>query len=199
MIRVFNQYISPKSFVLLLLEGALISLALLFGVCIRFWNDSSAIDAYLTVPGFFLQAGVFVVTLQLCFYYCDLYTMSALRGRHEQVIAVGQSVGAGCLLLGILYFMFPPLVLSRGVFFISVLLVPVLVTGSRIALDRIWQAAAPVERILIVGTESLGCRVSAELEKRSDLNFRVAGFVDLRQLKEGGRTICRFPVLSSPD
>src|ERR1044072_9373411 len=98
MIRVFSRYISPRSFVLLLLEGGLITLALLAGVWIRFWNDITAMDAYITLPNFSLQAAVFVVTLHLCFYYCDLYNLAALRGRHEQVIAVGQSVGAGCLL-----------------------------------------------------------------------------------------------------
>src|ERR1051325_4136366 len=145
MIRVLNQYISPKSIVLLLLEGALITLALLCAVWIRFWNNSSDLDAYLTLPNFSLQAIVFVATLQICFYYCDLYTLSAIRGRHEQVTAVGQSVGAACLLLGILYFVFPALLLSRGVFFISVILVPTFVTFSRMAFDRIWQAAAAKE------------------------------------------------------
>src|ERR1051326_6525110 len=142
MIRFFNQYISPKTIVLLLLEGGLITLALLCGVWIRFWNNSSDLDAYLTLPNFTLPAAVFVVTLQVCFYYCDLYTLSAIRGRHEQVIVVSQSVGAGCLLLGLIYFAFPALLLSRGVFFISVTLVPAFVTFSRIAFDRIWQAAA---------------------------------------------------------
>src|SRR5689334_4191178 len=143
MIRVFNQYISPKTIILLLLEGGLITLALLCGVWIRFWNNSSDLTAYLTLSNFTLQAVVFVTTLQVCFYYCDLYTLSALRGRHEQVIAVGQSVGAGCLLLGVVYFVFPTLLLSRGVFFISVTLVPAFVTVSRVAFDRVWQAAAP--------------------------------------------------------
>jgi sugar transferase (PEP-CTERM system associated) len=199
MIRVFNQYISPKSVILLLLEGGLIAIALVGGVFIRFWNDSSAMDAYLTLPNFTLQAIVFVATLQLCFYYCDMYTASAIRGRHDQVIAVGESVGAGCLLLGILYFIFPPLVLSRGVFFISVTLVPVLVTVSRMGLDRIWLAAAPKENVLILGTESLACRLSSELEKRSDLSVRVAGFLDLSAAHQGPRTVRQYPVWNSTD
>src|SRR6185312_6719883 len=180
MIRVFNQYISPKSIVLLLLEGGLITLALLCGVWIRFWNNTSDFTAYITLPNFTTQAIFFVVTLQICFYYCDLYTLSAIRGRHEQLIAVGQSVGAGCLLLGILYFVFPTLLLSRGVFFISVMLVPAFVTLSRIALDRIWLAAAPKENVLILGTGALASVVARELDKRYDLNVQVAGFVDLK-------------------
>ena len=197
MIRVLNQYISPKSIVLLLLEGALITLALLCAVWIRFWNSSSDLEAYLTVPNFSLQAIVFVATLQICFYYCDLYTLTAIRGRHEQVTAVGQSVGAACLLLGLLYFVFPPLLLSRGVFFISVILVPTFVTFSRMAFDWIWQAAAPKENVLIIGTGALACVVAAELEKRSDLNVQLAGFFDLHDQHDTETLLRGLPVLGT--
>jgi sugar transferase (PEP-CTERM system associated) len=196
MIRVFNQYVSPKSFILLLLEGGLITLALLCGVWIRFWNSSADFTAYIELPNFTAQAIFFVLTLQICFYYCDLYTLNAIRRRHEQMIAVGQSVGAGCLLLGILYFVFPALLLSRGVFFISVMLVPAFVTVSRIALDRIWTAAAPIENILILGDGPLAMMVASELEKRQDLNVRLAGFVNLKNNADEERTERGAPVWS---
>jgi sugar transferase (PEP-CTERM system associated) len=197
MIRVFSQYISPKSIVLLLLEGGLITLALFCGVWIRFWNSGSDFSAYIGLPNFTLQAAFFVVTLQICFYYCDLYTLSAIRGRHEQMIAVGQSVGAGCLLLGVLYFVFPALLLSRGVFFISVMLVPAFVTVSRIALDHIWLAAAPRENVLIIGTGSIAMVVATELAKRHDLNVQLAGFVDLENTSDEDRQTRGVPVMNA--
>jgi sugar transferase (PEP-CTERM system associated) len=199
MIRVFNQYISPKSIVLLLLEGGLITLALLCGIWIRFWNSSSDFTAYIGLPNFTTQALFFVITLQICFYYCDLYTLSAIRGRHEQMIAVGQSVGAGCLLLGVLYFVFPALLLSRGVFFISVMLVPAFVTVSRIALDRIWLAAAPKENVLIIGDGALAMVVATELDKRHDLNVQLAGFVDLQNTSSEGRRARGVPVMNATE
>ncbi|HTP34919.1 MAG TPA: hypothetical protein VMJ75_22235, partial [Candidatus Acidoferrales bacterium] len=104
MIRVFSQYVSPKGIVQMLLEGALITLALLCAVRIRFWGSASGFEAYIAFPDFVWQAVVFVVTLQMCFYYCDLYRPSAVRGRNEQLIAIGQSLGSGCLLLGTVYF-----------------------------------------------------------------------------------------------
>jgi sugar transferase (PEP-CTERM system associated) len=199
MIRVFSQYVSPKSIVLLLLEGGLITLALLCGVWIRFWNSSSDFTTYIGLPNFALQALFFVVTLQICFYYCDLYSLNAIRGRPEQMIAIGQSVGAGCLLLGVLYFLFPSLLLSRGVFFISVLLVPAFVTVSRIALDHVWLAAAPKENVLIIGDGSLAMVVATELDKRHDLNIKLAGFVDLTSTSNEGRRARGVPVLNATD
>src|SRR5215813_12947718 len=107
MVRILHQYVSPKSIVLMLLEGLLMMLALLCAVRIRFWDSDAGFDNYIALPDFAWQAVVFVATLQLCFYYCDLYRLNALRGRNAQLISLGQSLGSGCLLLGIVYFIFP--------------------------------------------------------------------------------------------
>jgi len=193
MIRVFSQYVSPKGIVQMLLEGALITLALLCAVRIRFWGSTSGFEEYITFPDFVWQALVFVVTLQMCFYYCDLYRPSAVRGRNEQLIAIGQSLGSGCLLLGTVYFIFPSLLLGRGIFFISLALVPAFVTFSRVALDRIWQAAAPKEAVIIIGAGDLAVSVASQLLKRSDLNVRLAGFYDTTHTAEG-RMLFGLPV-----
>jgi len=198
MVRIFNQYVSIKGIVLMLLEGGLILLALLAAVRIRFWNSAPGFEAYVALPEFVWQSVVFVVTLQVCFYYCDLYRLSALHGRTEQLIAIGQSLGSGCLLLGIVYFIFPSLLLGRGIFFISVALVPPFVTVSRNALDRIWRAAAPKENVLILGTGNLAVAVATQLVKRHDLNLELAGFGEMEQGGAKGRTMFDRPVFG-PD
>jgi sugar transferase (PEP-CTERM system associated) len=195
MIRVFNQYVSPKSMVLMLLEGGLIALALLCGVRIRFWNSVQGFNDYITLPEFTLQALAFVITLQVCFYYCQLYNLGAMRNRNEQWIAIGQSMGSGCLLLGIIYFMFPFLLLGRGIFFVSLALVPAFVALNRITLDRIWLAAAPKERTLILGTSRLASVVAAALAKRNDLNVEFVGFVEPNGTSAGRADLARGPVL----
>ena len=107
MVRILNQYVSPKGVVLMLMEGVFIALALLCAVRIRFWGSEAGFEEYVRMPEFGWQALVFVATLQVCFYYCDLYRFSTIRARNEQFISLGQSLGSGCLLLGILYFIFP--------------------------------------------------------------------------------------------
>jgi sugar transferase (PEP-CTERM system associated) len=194
MIQVFNQYVSPKRVVLILLEACLIALALLCGVRIRFWNSVEGFNGYIALPEFTLQALAFVITLQVCFYYCQLYSPSAIRGRNEQWIAMGQSLGSGCLLLGILYYIFPELLLGRGIFFISVALVPAFVALNRVTLDRIWQAT-PKEHVLIFGTARLASVVAAELAKRNDLNVKFAGFVEPSGTSAGRTDLARGPVI----
>jgi sugar transferase (PEP-CTERM system associated) len=197
--RIFSKFVSPKSLVLVLLEGALIMLALVCAVRIRFWNSEQLFSAYTTLPDFAVQAIVFVATLQMCFYYGDLYNLRHTHVRNERLMALAQSLGAGCLLLGSLYYVFPSLLLGRGVFFISMALVPAFIAVSRVGLDRIWQAAAPRENVAIMGTESLACTVASELAKRHDLNVRLSGFIDVRASRNGRETLMDQPILGPGD
>lgn len=177
MIRVFSRYISAKAFVLMPLEMMLMIAALVCAVRIRFWASVEEFTAYVSAPGFMLQALVFVGTLQLCSYYCQLYTPGELRSARDRLIASGQAIGSGCLLLALIYFLAPTLLLGRGIFFISLALIPVLLTLSRLALDRIWTATIH-ERVLILGTGNLAVLVASELRKRNDLNAELVGLVN---------------------
>ena len=100
MIRIFNQYVSPKSVLLMLTEGALIALALLCGVRLRYWNHPEEIQMVFQFPYIAIQGLLVIITFQLCFYYSDLYNLNMIRGRSEQLICLGQSLGSACLLLG---------------------------------------------------------------------------------------------------
>jgi sugar transferase (PEP-CTERM system associated) len=182
MIRVLNQYVSLKGVLLILLEALIIALAPVSAARLRFWGSQVGFESYVDLPDFAWQVLIFVIAVQICFYYNDLYRLSAIRGRNDglmRIISFGQSLGAACLLLGLVYFVLPALLLGRGIFFIAVGLVPAFVTVSRAALDRIWQAAAPRESVLIVGTGELAATLAAHLLQRGDLNMTLAGFADV--------------------
>jgi sugar transferase (PEP-CTERM system associated) len=180
MIRIFNQYVSPKSVLLMFIEGSLIALALLCGVRLRFWNSPDEMDALLHFPEIAEQGLVVIITFQLCFYYSDLYNLNVLRGRSEQLICLGQSLGSACLLLGALYYIFPSLLIGRGTFLISVMLVGAFVTINRVLLDRAWQIAAPKQNIAILGTHEMALNVARELTARDDLNVSLVGFIEAK-------------------
>src|SRR5229473_927713 len=175
MIRIFNQYVSPKSVLLMFIEGALIALALTCAVRLRFWNNPDEMDVFVHFPEIAIQGLVIVIIVQLCFYYSDLYNLSVLRGRSEQLICLGQSLGSACLVLGALYYIFPGLLIGRGTFLISVCLMAAFVTVNRVVLDRAWQIAAPKQNMLILGTGGMAMNVARELNARDDLNVSLAG------------------------
>jgi sugar transferase (PEP-CTERM system associated) len=198
MIRIFNQYFSPKVVVLILLESALIVLALLCAVRIRLWDDSVAFNSYVALRDFAPQAIVFAGTLQVCFYCCDLYNLNALGGRPERLLALGQALGAGYLLLGGIYFVFPDLLLGRGILFITAALIPAFLILSRAALDRVWHAARK-ENVLILGTDRLACAVAREFGLRNDLQIQLVGFVSAEHAGRADSSLAGRPILGSAD
>lgn len=200
MVRIFNQYVSPKSLLLIFTEGGLIALALACALRLRFWNNPDEMQALVHFPDIAIQGLVIILIVQLCFYYSDLYNLTALRGRSEQLICLGQSLGSACLVLGALYSIFPGLLIGRGTFVISVFLVATFVTINRVVLDRAWQLAAPKQNLLILGTQEMALNVARELTARADLNVNLVGFIEAKPGDSGpAKTLFQHPVVGVAD
>jgi sugar transferase (PEP-CTERM system associated) len=195
-IRLFNQYVSTRSLLLMMLETLLIAVALVAGVWLRFLNSPDEFSLYTQFPIFALQALIFVVMFQICFYYCDFYNLSLVRNRSQQMISLLQSLGAACLLLGMMYYIFPALLIGRGVFLISAVLVVLLVMLSRLALDKAWHLSGVHENILILGSGELGIRVAQEMAQRADLGVELVGFAHVNG-ESPALEILDHPVLGS--
>ena len=195
MIQVFNQYVSVKSLLLMVVEASLIVLSLICAVELRFWNNPAEVLLYLSLPDFAVQTTVVVFVCLTCFYYNDLYDLSTGYSAVERVLRVEQSLGAASLLLGLLYFMFPGLLLGRGVFIIGMVLVTALVMLSRKLLDKAWQFTAPMQRVVILGTGQLALELARELTRRGDLSMRLEGFVGGVGSRDENEKIFGFPVL----
>src|SRR6185503_10144018 len=200
MIRIFNHYVSPKSLLLMLIECGLIALALACGLRLRFWNNPAEMEALVHFPDIAFQGLVIVITVQLCFYYSNLYNLHVLRGRSEQLICLGQSLGSACLVLGTLYYIFPGLLIGRGTFLISVFLVGAFVTANRVVLDRAWQLAAPKQNLVILGTHEMALNVARELTMRDDLNVNLVGFVAAKSGdSDSATTLFGRPILGTAE
>jgi sugar transferase (PEP-CTERM system associated) len=196
MLRIFNQYVSAKSVLLMLLESLLIFTSLLCAARLRFWNSPEELAIYLAFPDFAMQSGIVIAVCMTCFYFNDLYNLSALSGPLDSILRIQQSLGTASLLLGLFYFLFPNMLLSRGVFLIGMVLVAAFLVLSRKLLDTAWQLTAHQQRVAIVGTGELAIELARELTRRPDLNMELAGFVDTA----GGKSADRhfgIPVLGS--
>jgi sugar transferase (PEP-CTERM system associated) len=178
MIRIFDQYVSPKRLLLRALEGVLIASALVCGAWLRFFDSPEEFQAYVRLPDFAFQALFVILTFQISFHYTDYYKHDGFRSRLEQFLCLGQAVGAACFFLGVVYYLFPGLLIGRGVFFISTGLAVCLVMVNRVLLDRAWHVAGPRERVLILGAGELAHTAARELKRRDDLSVEFAGFFD---------------------
>jgi sugar transferase (PEP-CTERM system associated) len=198
--QIFNRYVSYKAVLLVALEGMLILLAILFSVKLRFWNNPEAFRVYTEMPDFAVQALTVILCLQICFYYNELYATNEVWHPSEHLIRLGQAMGAACLLLGLLYFLFPSLVIGRGVFLIALGLAAASVTGARLFVNFAWRNTIPPENVLIFGTGKLASDVAREIRGREDLNIRVMGFIETdKETSAAPNELFGWPVLGKVD
>jgi sugar transferase (PEP-CTERM system associated) len=198
MIRIFSQYVSPKSLLLIGVETVLIALSLLLAVRLHFLNQAVEFTNYVRWPDFTLQILVVTVVLQICFYYSNLYDLSVLRQHYQLIICLTESLGAACLVLGVMYYVFPGLLLAHGIFFDGVSLVAISTLANRLALEHTWRFASRKEHILVIGTGELAVTVAREFSRRDDLNIELAGFVETTE-SHGNKQLFGRPILGSAE
>jgi sugar transferase (PEP-CTERM system associated) len=180
----------------MILESLLIIASLVGAARLRFWGDPDSFGLYTNSPGFLLQILTVLVVLETCCYYNELYDFNVVNVRAAQLVRLAQALGAGCILLSVLYYFVPGLLLGRGVLVIGVGLVAGTTCAARAGLDRIWTSTAPENNVLILGNGDLALSVAREFERRSDLNFRVVGFL-ARESTASGELFGR-PVFGGP-
>lgn len=195
MVRIFNQYVSAKSLLLMFVEGVLILLSLLCAIRLRFWKNPEAVATYIVYPDFLIQSALVLFVCIACFYYNDLYDANSGFGSVERVLRIEQSIGAASLILGLLYYLLPRLLLSRGVFLIAMLLAALFIFLGRKLLDRAWQLTAPTQHVLILGTGELAMELAREIGFRNDLRIRLDGFVSGAPAGQAPEKLAGVPVL----
>jgi sugar transferase (PEP-CTERM system associated) len=118
-------------------------------------------------------SGTFIASM----YYFDLYDTSILSNRRELASRLIQALGSVCILLAILYYVYPPLQLGRGIFLIGIALVAVILLlwrGLFLAINSLPQFS---ERALILGDGPLAAPLIHELESRPELGLRVVSHI----------------------
>jgi sugar transferase (PEP-CTERM system associated) len=172
-------------------------LCLICAVEVRFWNNPAELAKYEVFPDFEVQIALVVLACLVCFYFNDLYNFKTSDNQADRILRVEQSLGAASLLLGLFYFLFPGMLLSRYVFLIGMLLIGVCLGLGRRVLDRAWLFGVPVQRVAILGTGPLALELARELTRRGDLSMKVEGFLSTGPASQEGEKIFGFPVLGS--
>ena len=185
MIRLLNAYFPRRTLFLGISEACLVALAFVAATIARLGATDAALMLSYEQGG----AKIFVVSAVFigCMYYFDLYDTSILSNRREVLTRLVQVLGVGCILLALVYYVYPPLELGRGIFVIGLALVAVILLLWRrlfLALNSRPQFA---ERVLIFGNGLLADSLMAELGARPELGIRVVG--QLKSLEDGNANL----------
>ena len=128
MVRVFNAYFPVRTLWLAAAELVLVFLALLAAMFMRFGNDTELVLWY---QSGFLKIGVVCLVCTAALYYWDLYDSVIISNPREVLMRLVQVLGVVSLALAFLYYIYPPMQLGRGILFIAITLLGIVLVASR--------------------------------------------------------------------
>jgi sugar transferase (PEP-CTERM system associated) len=171
LIRFLNASFPARTVFLGISEACLVTLGFLVAMIARLGTN----DTYLTLnyEQGFIKIIVVVATFVLCMYYFDLYDSVILSNRRELFTRVVEVSGTVCILLALLYYIYPPLELGRGIFLIGFLLVAVLLLCWRRLFLMLNSLPRFADRALILGEGPLAHQLLREFASRPELGLRV--------------------------
>jgi sugar transferase (PEP-CTERM system associated) len=136
-----------------------------------------------------IQKILFVTAIcQLCLYYNDLYGDNLIQFGREMVVKILQALGAASLIVFTFYYLYPPLQLGRGIFFITLIVLPLLLIMARSFYGR-YICLLFREKVLIIGTDVMGKCVGHELIRKPELGYELVGFIDQDPAKIGMKVV----------
>jgi sugar transferase (PEP-CTERM system associated) len=175
LIRLLNAYFPRRTLFLGVSEACLISLALLSATLARL-GAGGAGHVFIDQHGS-LKILVMSVAIVSCMHYFDLYDTSILSNRREVLIRLTQALGTVYSLSVLVYFLYPPLELGRGIFVIGLIFAAMLLFFWRGLFSKINSVPEFADRALIFGEGPLAELLETEFESRPELGLRVVGRV----------------------
>jgi sugar transferase (PEP-CTERM system associated) len=124
-----------------------------------------------------LKILLMIVVAQASFFLFDLYEFREVRKRGVVYIRTLQALGLTSIVLAAIFYAFPQMILGRGVFLISLLLI--LSTMILWRLFVLWLLGHPrfAERVLIIGTNKNAIEIAREALDRPEHGYKIVGFV----------------------
>jgi sugar transferase (PEP-CTERM system associated) len=163
-----------RSFALLIFESILTCFCGITAIYIRFGADATRVllDEY-----GWLKILLLMVVVQGSFYLSDLYDFRMIRIRTVLYLRIFQSIGLAAIALAMVFYLLPKLMLGRGVFIVSLILMLTTMIYWRVFV--MWLIGHPglAERVLILGTGESAINVAREVLEQKEGGYKIIGFV----------------------
>ncbi|WP_169309008.1 TIGR03013 family XrtA/PEP-CTERM system glycosyltransferase [Desulforhopalus sp. IMCC35007] len=123
------------------------------------------------------QALLVTSVFQLCLYFFDMYEMRQDLSMLDNAIRLTQAFGVGCILLGLLYYIFPYLWINTYIFWTGYVLVSFSLLFYRYFYHRILRRRMFAQDLVLIGTGELASEIAKEIEGRHNSVYRILAFV----------------------
>ncbi len=168
MLRLFKTYYPVRNVFFVIGEGLFILSAVLFAVWLLVGSDAIQIGVDV-----FFKALLITAVCQSCLYYNDLYDLKISDSMGEMAIRLLQALGAAAIFLAIVYVLFPPAIIGRGIFELSVALVILLIASWRFGYMYVLDKGFFDQKIILLGSGELACNILKEIAEKRDSGYQV--------------------------
>jgi len=156
--------------ILVLVDLGLITGAVVLGSVLR--SSLAAPPIWTILPRIVLIS----VVLQLSFYYNNLYDLKATCKFIPLTYNLVHSFAVAAMILGVMYLVFPGLIVAGGVFFLSIAFVLLFVSPWRYFYVRMLRRRGIAENVLIVGTGGVASEIANKVRPNAALGYHLIGF-----------------------
>ncbi len=172
--RIFSRNVSRLNAILFSFESFLLFGILYGGSCLRYLYQNGA-EAFWSfdAPRAALKALVIVVVCQASMYLNELYDYKITRARREFTIRLLQSLGVACILLSILYSLWPDVGIGLTTFLMALPTIILALFLWRHLYPHVLKSEAFAERVVVLGDAPSAGKVLKEIEERKDSGFEV--------------------------
>ena len=175
MLKIFHIYFPIRNILFVLGEGVLIFLLLVVAALLRFWWQIQETEFVYAI-----WARVLVVTLvcQISLYYHELYEIKRAQKIFDLSIRIIQALGAACIILAVIYYVYPSLILGRGIVLVGFFFLILFIVSWRFLYQRIIQKNLFSEKLLLVGSGNLASLIAGEIADNFDSGYKIAAIID---------------------
>jgi sugar transferase (PEP-CTERM system associated) len=183
MVRLFHAYFPARTLLLGATETIVAYLALLAITYARLGSESSLFILY---ENGWTRIALVCLICVICLYYFDLYDSLVLTNTREVVTRLVQVLGTTCIILAVIYYLYPSIQIGTSLFVPGVLFMGFCLVLWRKMFAVLNRSSRLAERTVVLGDGPLALPLAKELESRPELGFHLVGFVGQPPTSPGG-------------
>jgi len=169
MLRILKQYYPARNAVFVIGESIMIFVAVLLASTLLLGLEWLSFNVVLSRKAIFIA-----VVFQASLYYNDLYDLSTITSFGELGNRMLRAMGFATIIVGVFYYIFPDIIIAKGVFMTSALFVMVLVVLWRFAYNMVLERGWFNQNIIILGSGKISQNIIEEIRKRRDCGYRIS-------------------------
>jgi len=172
-LRILNKDVPLRNLFFVVGEGILIYAAIVMVAFLRFGGIQESFMSAQIIS----KALLILVVFQSSLYLNELYNLKVTDTYIELGLRLTKAIGIASITLAIIYYCIPSLLVGRGIFFVSLVFLAILVVSWRYVYNWVLKKNMFTEKILILGLGELSQKILNAVNGHRDSGYLIAGVI----------------------